>query len=103
MWNTLQSVVHIASLPTNVTVLDHKIVYGGFGHDGAQLICWDLGQRKCRSSVGDSVVHREVRLCWFIFTRLDPASPNSTVWRATNYWSNGIVIVRIRGNKDEML
>jgi hypothetical protein len=27
-----QSIVHIASLPTNVTVLDYKIMYGDFGH-----------------------------------------------------------------------
>jgi len=27
-----QSIVHIASLPTDVTVLEYKIMYGEFGH-----------------------------------------------------------------------
>lgn len=27
-----QSIVHIANLPTNVTVLDYKIMCGDFGH-----------------------------------------------------------------------
>ena len=29
-----QSIVHIASLPTDVTVLDYKIMYGEFGRSG---------------------------------------------------------------------
>ena len=29
-----QSIVHIASLPMDVTVLDYKIMYGEFGHSG---------------------------------------------------------------------
>ena len=35
-----KSIVHIASLPTNVTVLDYKILCGGFGHcgDAADLL-----------------------------------------------------------------
>jgi len=29
-----QTIVHIANLPTNVTVLDYKIMCGNFGHGG---------------------------------------------------------------------
>lgn len=32
MEHVAQSIVHIASLPTNVTVLDYKIMCGDFGH-----------------------------------------------------------------------
>ena len=31
-----QSIVHIASLPTNVTVLDYKIMCVDFGHSGGE-------------------------------------------------------------------
>ena len=84
MEHVAQSIVHIASLPTDVTVLDYKIMYGEFDHSGAQLICRALGQRKCRSSVeGRCRPHKGIQRRRLENTRCE--------WQ-----SNGIAIVKIR-------